>query len=69
MFIYQGNGTFVSDMRDEVLEFNLEFIVALKYRPCGLVVRVLGYRSRGQGSIPGTTRKKLVKLRCYLMEK
>jgi hypothetical protein len=27
-------------------------------RPCGLVVRVLGYRSGGSGSIPGTTRKK-----------
>jgi hypothetical protein len=26
-------------------------------RLCGLVVRVLGYRSAGQGSIPGTTRK------------
>jgi hypothetical protein len=25
---------------------------------CGLVVRVLGYRSRGPGSIPGTTKKK-----------
>jgi hypothetical protein len=25
---------------------------------CGLVVRVLGYRSGGPGSIPGTTRKK-----------
>jgi hypothetical protein len=25
---------------------------------CGLVVRVLGYRSHGPGSIPGTTRKK-----------
>jgi hypothetical protein len=24
---------------------------------CGLVVRVLGYRSGGPGSIPGTTRK------------
>jgi hypothetical protein len=29
-------------------------------RPCGLVVRVLGYRSGGPGSIPGTTRKKVV---------
>jgi hypothetical protein len=28
------------------------------YRLCGLVVRVLGYRSGGPGSIPGTTRKK-----------
>jgi hypothetical protein len=27
---------------------------------CGLVVRVLGYRSRGPGSIPGTTRRKKV---------
>jgi hypothetical protein len=25
---------------------------------CGLVVRVLGYGSRGPGSIPGTTREK-----------
>jgi hypothetical protein len=27
-------------------------------RLCGLVVRVLGYRSGGPGSIPGTTGKK-----------
>jgi hypothetical protein len=27
-------------------------------RLCGLVVRVLGYRSGGPGPIPGTTRKK-----------
>jgi hypothetical protein len=27
-------------------------------RLCGLVVRVLSYRSGGPGSIPGTTRKK-----------
>jgi hypothetical protein len=27
-------------------------------RLCGLVVRVLGYRSGGPGAIPGTTRKK-----------
>jgi hypothetical protein len=27
---------------------------------CGLVVRVLGYRSEGPGSIPGTTGKKKV---------
>jgi hypothetical protein len=29
-------------------------------RLCVLVVRVLGYRSWGPGSIPGTTRKKIV---------
>jgi hypothetical protein len=28
-------------------------------RLCGLVVRVLGYRSGGPGSIPGTTRKNM----------
>jgi hypothetical protein len=34
-------------------------VVRGKYdRLCGLVVRVLGYRSGGPGSIPGTTRKK-----------
>jgi hypothetical protein len=27
-------------------------------RLCGLVIRVLGYRSRGPGSIPGSTMKK-----------
>jgi hypothetical protein len=31
-------------------------------RLCGLGVRVLGYRSGGPGSIPGTTRKKVVGL-------
>jgi hypothetical protein len=30
----------------------------LEDRLCGLVVRVLGYRSGGPGSIPGTTKKK-----------
>jgi hypothetical protein len=29
-------------------------------RLCGLVVRVLDYRSGDSGSIPGTTRKKIV---------
>jgi hypothetical protein len=31
-------------------------------RLCGLVVRVLGYRSGGPGLIPCTTRKKVVDL-------
>jgi hypothetical protein len=29
-------------------------------RLCGIVVRVLGYRSGGPGSIPGTTKKKKI---------
>jgi hypothetical protein len=35
-----------------------EFLIKMIDRFCGLVVRVLGYRSEGPGSIPGTTRKK-----------
>jgi hypothetical protein len=41
---------------------NCEGISVFDDRLCGLVVRVLGYRSGGPGSIPGTTRKKLVGL-------
>jgi hypothetical protein len=44
-------------------------VEALFYKPkvagdrfCGLVVRVLGYRSGGPASIPGTTKKKVVGL-------
>jgi hypothetical protein len=32
------------------------------FRLCGQVVKVLGYRSVGPGSIPGTTTKKVVGL-------
>jgi hypothetical protein len=32
------------------------------YRLCSLMVRVLGYRSGGPGSIPGTSRKKVMGL-------
>jgi hypothetical protein len=61
------------------------YIISYSYimfdRLCGLVVRVLGYRSEDPGSIPGTTRKKSsgsgtgctqpreYKLRSYLIEK
>jgi hypothetical protein len=38
---------------------SLDEVKKRKFLPlCGLVVRVLGYRSGGPGSIPGTTRKK-----------
>jgi hypothetical protein len=36
------------------------YVIINADRLCGLVVRVLGYRSGGPGSIPGTTRKKNV---------
>jgi hypothetical protein len=35
-------------------------IICQEDRLCGLVVRGLGYRSGGPGSISGTTRKKIV---------
>jgi hypothetical protein len=38
--------------------FHIIIIIIIIYRLCGLVVRVLGYRSGGPGSIPGTTKKK-----------
>jgi hypothetical protein len=37
-------------------------VILIYHRLCGLVVRVLGYRSGGPGSIPGTTRKKIMGL-------
>jgi hypothetical protein len=43
--IYPGDATCI--VYDQFIECN---------RLCGLVVRVPGYRSRGPGSIPGTTR-------------
>jgi hypothetical protein len=48
-----------------VAYFHVSYLIhhhVLDDRLCGLVVRVLGYRSGGPGSIPGTTRKKVVSL-------
>jgi hypothetical protein len=38
--------------------YNFVLVYMRPDRLCGLVVRVLGYRSGGPGLIPGTTRKK-----------
>jgi hypothetical protein len=40
------------------LSINYELYDKRRDRLCGVVIRVLGYRSGGPGSIPGTTRKK-----------
>jgi hypothetical protein len=48
-FVLFANGSVLKHKLDSVGDAN---------RLCGLVVRVLGYRSGGPGSIPGTTRKK-----------
>jgi hypothetical protein len=37
-------------------KMNWKILLILNDRLCGLVVRVLGYRFGGPGSIPGTTR-------------
>jgi hypothetical protein len=64
-----------------VTEYIFVFVSETTDLLCGLVVRVLGYRSGGPGSIPDTTRKKIsgsrtgstqpreYKLRSYLIEK
>jgi hypothetical protein len=41
-------------------ELNLYTLCRREYRLGGLVVRVLGYRSGGPGSISGTTKKERV---------
>jgi hypothetical protein len=44
----------------DILQVKLNIIFTDIDSLCGLLVRVLGYRSGGPGSIPGTTRKKKV---------
>jgi hypothetical protein len=41
-----------------ILSIVMDIAGEFEDRLCGLMVRVLGYRSGGPGSIPGTTRKK-----------
>jgi hypothetical protein len=41
---------------------SVQWFVCCYDRLCGLVVRVLGYRCGGPGSIPGTTKKTVVGL-------
>jgi hypothetical protein len=48
-----------SSGRDDTNKF---FLCLASDRLCGLVVRVLGCRSGGPGSIPGTTKKTVVVL-------
>jgi hypothetical protein len=63
IYIYIYGLSLERRISDKVLyELTLNLIYDFHYhfldRICGLVVRVLGYRSGGPGSIPGTTRKK-----------
>jgi hypothetical protein len=40
-----------------VASLHLVYVSIYNDRLCGLVVRVLGYRSGGPGSVPGTAKK------------
>jgi hypothetical protein len=48
----------ITKMKRVVLVLFYEYHFHFHDRLYGLVVRVLGYRSGGPGSIPGTTKKK-----------
>jgi hypothetical protein len=54
--------TISNDSVDLLLDLGRFFyfliLYTVDYRLCGLVVRVLGYRAGGPGSIPGTTKTK-----------
>jgi hypothetical protein len=54
----EGDSADLKCIADCGLHIYIVYIICSYDRLCGLVVRVLGYRSRGPGSIPGTTRKK-----------
>jgi hypothetical protein len=57
---YITHNVIQSGPRDTADLTQVKYYTVLTYsdRLCGLVVRVLGYRSGGPGSIPDTTRKK-----------
>jgi hypothetical protein len=54
----RGTITFVQALQRKSHPLIMYCVCRRSDRPCGLVVRVLGYRSGGPVSIPGTTRKK-----------
>jgi hypothetical protein len=60
MFSFHISQKSVKLMTDFNFVFVIYIVLTIMDRLCGLVVRVLGYRSRGPGSIPGTTRKNKV---------
>jgi hypothetical protein len=49
-------------LKADILNINFVALIMLVDRLCGLVVRVLGYRSGGPGSIIGTAKKNVVGL-------
>jgi hypothetical protein len=55
-----GSVTRNSDHQTTEAVYFLLYNIYIYDRLCGLVVRVLGYRSGGPGSIPGTNRKKKI---------
>jgi hypothetical protein len=53
---------YLSSLLIIVSDSDINLLLSVFDRLCGLVVRVLGYRFGDPGSIPGTTKKKVVGL-------
>jgi hypothetical protein len=60
--IYTAVATLFLDVLRLIIIISISSSSSSPDRLCGLVVRVFGYRSGGLGSIPGTTKKKVVGL-------
>jgi hypothetical protein len=56
-FLYSDFYVSIQQARRQKVWIELQQALVELDRLCGLMVRVLGYRSGGPGSIPGTTRK------------
>jgi hypothetical protein len=59
-YILMSNLQFQLIVERKLINFNFYIKIVYMDRLCGLVVRVLGYRFGGPGSIPGTNRKKKI---------
>jgi hypothetical protein len=54
------NGVHLQSIKTQYASVSIfQFLIPNSDRLCGLVVRVLGYRSGGPSSIPGTTKEKI----------
>jgi hypothetical protein len=62
LFSWCSQQTVKQESRRSNIHEKIYWLTAPLDRLCGLVVRVFGYRSGGPGSIPGTTKKKVVGL-------
>jgi hypothetical protein len=62
MFLITKNWLYWNWLDNGLYQIIYDWLIFLFDRLGGLLVRVLGYRSGGPGSIPGTTKKNVVGL-------